>query len=274
MFTKKRIILAIVLMLMSIMMAQGVRGYFQGNAAATRAQPAHNKPGDRHPVFVSGVDAAGNLLASDNKLAAHKLQQLADAAQRDYFGGMAGQAEGTPQQDGCAIPCAGANFIALDDHTGFFISGSGSNFGHAPESNEIPDMDKQNGAGEPGTGKAQAGPDAESNPPSGSNAPRGGTKQPSGNTGPNAGPGAGPIQPGGELQPEHPANNPPVADNSPPGLFMPPNTPTLLGTAAPFTPQLERMKAASVPEPASLALIAIGLLSMAWLRKKPDPRAL
>jgi len=252
MFTKKRIILAIVLMLMSIMLAQGVRSYFQGQAAM-RAQPAHNKPGDRHhPVFVSGVDAAANPLASDNRPDAHKLKLLADDG--DHAGWIAGQAGGAPGQDDCAIPCADGNFIALDDRSGFFIPGPAGN-------NLTP----------------------------GGNTPAGDIPQSDGNPGPNPKPRSGatalPQSPAGPF-----ADNPPNERKPSPHPFMPPNVPIPPGIAdLPGTPglpsfpdvagpvvttTLDRTNTHSVPEPASLALIAIGLLSMVWLGKKPDPRAL
>lgn len=276
MFTKKRIILALALMLMSIMLAQGMRSYFHGKTA-TRVQHAHNKPGDRHhPAIVGDMDAAGNLHSPDNKLAADELQQLADAAQRDHGGWIAGQAESGSVPDGCAIPCTGGNFIALGDHSGFFIPSPGSNAGHAPAGNGMTDPDKQNGAAEPG-GIGQPGPGTGGgNPLRGGGAPVGGGSgipQASGNPGPSTNPGAGPTPPGGQPQTERQVDNSPVAGNPPLGPFMPLNDPPATppdthGAVEPLTTHTERVTPTSVPEPASLTLLAAGLLGMAWLRKK------
>jgi len=210
MFTRKRMILAIVLMLLSILLAQGVRSYFQGSTAIDRMPPARNKPGDHHrPVFVSGLDSAGNALSSGNKPAAHPLQQFADNSQ----GNLAGPSGGMQGADDCAIPCGGSDFIALDDHSGFFISGPGSNAGHTLAGNGTPGTDKKNGTGEPVTGNAQPGPGpGGSSIPPGGNAPAsggGGKPQLGGNPGPNTDPGVSPTPPGGQPQLERPADNPP-----------------------------------------------------------------
>ncbi|GBL44306.1 hypothetical protein SFMTTN_0101 [Sulfuriferula multivorans] len=282
MFTRKRIILAIVLMLLSILLAQGVRSYFQSSTAIDRVPPARNKPGDHHhPVFVSGLDSAGNALLSGNKPATHPLQQFADNPQ----GNLAGQAGDIRGADDCAIPCSGSDFIALDDHSGFFISGPGSNAGNSPKGKGAPGTDKKNGTGEPVIGNAQPGPGTGgSSTPPGGNAPAsggGGKLQPGGNPGPNTDPGVSPAPPGGQQQPERPADNPPIAGNPPLGPFMPLNVPlsdspatppVLRGTAAPVSTLTDRVTPNPVPEPASLALIAAGLLGMAWLRKKRDRR--
>ena len=278
MFTRKRMILAIVLMLLSILLAQGVRSYFQRGTAIERMPLVRNKPGDHHrPVFVSGLDSAGNALLSGNKPAVHPLHQFADNSQ----GNLAGQAGGMRGADDCAIPCSGSDFIALDDHSGFFISGPGSNAGNSPKGNGAPGTDKKNGTDEPVKGNAQPspGPGGSSTPPGG-NAPASGgagKPQPGGNPGPNTDPGVSPAPPGGQPQPEHPADTPPIAGNPPLGPFMPlngplsdpPATPPFLrGAAAPVSTLTDRATPTSVPEPASLALIATGLLGMAWLRKK------
>lgn len=261
MFTKKRIVLAIVLMLISISLAQGVRSYFHSQTAAAIPRPAHETPGDvHHPVSLGAVGA------SDHP------QQLANAAQPDSLALLHDQPESWPGQDGCGVPCAGGNFIALDDHSGFFIPGPASNAGHAPAGNGMPHT---NGAAEPGTENAQRGSTG-SNPPPGGNAPAGGSDipQPGGKAGPNTDADRGPTSPGSPPQPEYladPADNPPAADKPSPSPFMPPNPilPDSPDTAAPLVAApLDRTSVHSVPEPASLALIIAGMLGMAWLRKR------
>lgn len=246
MSTKKRIVLAIVLMLLSISLAQGVRSYFHSQIAAAMPRPAYNTPGDIHHPLSMG--AAG---ASDRP------QQLANAAPPDSLALLHDQPESWPGQDGCGVPCAGGDFIALDDHSGFFIPGPGSNAGHAPTGNGMPHT---NGAAEPGTGNAQPGP-AGSNPPGG-------------NSGPNTDADGGPTSPGRPPQLEYladPVDNPHAAEKPSPNSFMPPNPilPDSPDSAAPVvTAPLDRTSAQSVPEPASLALIIAGMLAMAWLRKQ------
>ena len=284
MFTRKRIILSIVLMLLSILLAQGMRSYFQGSTAIERMPLVRNKLGDHHrPMFVSGLDSAGNAPSSGNKPAAHPLQQFADKSQ-DNLAGQAGGMQGT---DDCAIPCGVGDFLALDDHSGFFISGPGSNAGHTLAGNGTPGTDKKNGTGEPVTGNAQPGPGTGgSSTPPGGNAPASGggdIPQLGGNPGPNTDPGVSPTPPGRQPQLERPADNPPIAGNPPLGPFMPLNVPlsdppatppVLRGAAAPVSTLTDRATPTSVPEPASLALIVVGLSGMAWLRKKTASRTL
>ena len=250
MFTTKRIFLAIVLMLLSISLAQGVRSYFHNQIAAAIPQPAHKTPGDvHHPVSMGAVGAWD------------RPQQFANAAPPDSLALLHDQPESWPGQDGCGVRCTGGNFIALDDNSGFFIPGLGSNAGHAPAGNGMPDTDTQNNAVEPSTGNAQPRP-AGSNPPLG------------GNSRPNPDADGGPTSPAGPQLPEYladPADNPHAADKPSPSSFMPPNPilPDSPDSAAPvIIPAFDRPSTHSVPEPASLALITAGMLGMAWLRKQ------
>lgn len=247
MFTKKRTILTLSFMLMSIMLAQGVHNYFYDKSGMPRAVPERVRTSDRHHPELITKNAVGSNLLSGGATAANKIRLITDEALHDGREWLAADVLG---QDKCAIPCTNDNFVALDANSGFFIPGSSSHVGDRPKGESPSGKQKQQDDRKAGTAP-KPGPAVSGNAPYGSYAPAGGTNDvPSGSPS---------------------TDNDPVAGN-PAGPFIPLNAPVLL--AQPLDGSLPFVAGSTathpVPEPAVFGLVAIGLLGMAWLRKKPD----
>lgn len=274
MFTTKRIILTLVLMLMSIMLAQGIHHYFHDKFVAIRAQHEHARvDGSHYPESITKTVAGINLLANGGT-AANKIRLLADEAQHDHRANLIGQTQDVLGRAQCAIPCTKANFVALDGHSGFFISDSPNNSGDRMGGKSPSDKQKQSNDGEAGA-SPKPSPIATGSTPYGGSTPAGGGKgMPSDKVKPAANPGTDPDS--GTALPGKSPQSYPTADNDPVtvdlGPFIPLNGPLLTAEPAdgnsPFRSALNSTH--PVPEPTVIALVVIGLLSMVWLRRKPD----
>ncbi|MHB1245445.1 MAG: PEP-CTERM sorting domain-containing protein [Sulfuriferula sp.] len=220
-------------------------------------------------------NAVGSNLLSGGATAANKIRLITDEALHNGREWLAADVLG---QDKCAIPCTNDNFVALDANSGFFIPGSSSHVGDRTKGESPPGKQKQQDDRKAGTAP-KPGPTVSGNAPYGSYAPAGGTNDvPSGsNSDPNAGPdtnaapGQAPSFPVKQPQSTPSTDHDPIAGN-PAGPFIPLNAPVLL--AQPLDGSLPFVAGGTathpVPEPAVFGLVAIGLLGMAWLRKKPD----